>query len=142
MADTEQLEILSTGVGDWNQWRARNPDVTVDLREADLRDAELPGADLRNALLSSCDFRDAVLDGADLSSAIMHSANLKGAHLRGAALIGVDAQSAMWTGIEEEFAWPKANTLASRRPAKPVRSTVSARSTRQPATWICGTGCS
>ncbi len=100
MADTEHVRILSTGVGDWNQWRANNSDVQVDLRSADLRDAELPGANLRNALLNSCDFRDAVLDGADLSSAIMSGANLNGAQLRGAALIGVDAQSAYFQAVD------------------------------------------
>lgn len=100
MADTEHVRILSTGVGDWNQWRARNSDVQVDLRGADLRDAELPGVDLRNALLANCDFRDAVLDGADLSSAMMNSANLTDAQLRRAVLIGVDAQSATLQGAD------------------------------------------
>ena len=61
MADDEHVRIILEGVDAWNQWRAQNPEVQVDLRSADLCDIELPGADLRDALLTSCDFRDAVL---------------------------------------------------------------------------------
>lgn len=51
----------------------------ADLREADLRDADLSGADLREA-----DLRGADLSGADLRDADLSDADLSGANLRGA----------------------------------------------------------
>jgi len=39
MANQEQLDILKQGVEVWNEWRAENLGVHIDLREADLREA-------------------------------------------------------------------------------------------------------
>ena len=36
MANEEQLAILKQGVDIWNQWRKNNPDVKIDLQNADL----------------------------------------------------------------------------------------------------------
>ena len=52
MADPNHVQKLMEGVAAWNQWRAENPDISIDLSEADLRDAELPGANLREANLT------------------------------------------------------------------------------------------
>ena len=41
--------ILKKGVDAWNAWRRENPDIRPDLREADLRGANLGEADLRGA---------------------------------------------------------------------------------------------
>jgi hypothetical protein len=60
------------------QWGYRSG---ADLRDADLRDADLSGADLRDA-----DLRDADLSGADLRDADLRDADLSGADLRGAVL--------------------------------------------------------
>jgi hypothetical protein len=60
----------------------RDADLSgADLRDADLRDADLSGADLRDA-----DLRDADLSGADLRDADLRDADLSGADLRGAVL--------------------------------------------------------
>ncbi len=36
MADEEQVSRLLAGVDGWNEWRKENPDVKIDLYEADL----------------------------------------------------------------------------------------------------------
>ncbi|EGL2814464.1 pentapeptide repeat-containing protein [Salmonella enterica] len=61
----------------------------ADLRDADLRDANLCGADLRDA-----DLRDANLCGADLRDADLCDANLCGAGLCGAGLCGANLRDA------------------------------------------------
>ncbi|CUI02647.1 pentapeptide repeat family protein [Janthinobacterium sp. CG23_2] len=76
----------------------------ADLRDADLRDANLSGADLRHANLSgaylSCadlrhaNLRDANLSGADLRHANLSGANLSGANLSGANLSGANLSGA------------------------------------------------
>ena len=88
MANPDHLQKVREGVAAWNQWRAENPDVAIDLSGADLRDAELRGANLREATISRCDLRDAVLDNADMSLANLDRSNLTGARLRAASLSG------------------------------------------------------
>ncbi|MCP4847809.1 MAG: pentapeptide repeat-containing protein, partial [Verrucomicrobiaceae bacterium] len=56
----------------------------VDLRGADLREANLRGANLEDA-----DLRDANLEGADLARASLIGCNLDGVNLSGALLYGV-----------------------------------------------------
>ncbi len=58
----------------------------ADLRGADLCGANLCGADLRGADLRGADLRDANLCGANLRGADLRRANLRGANLRGADL--------------------------------------------------------
>jgi len=86
MANSDHVRKLMEGVAAWNQWRSENPEVSIDLRKADLRDAELPGAMLHDANLSSCDFRDALLDNANLSFATLSGSNFTRARLRAAEL--------------------------------------------------------
>jgi hypothetical protein len=87
LANPEHLELLRQGVDVWNAWRAAEPSVSPDLREAKLWRAHLPGANLSGANLSEADLR-ANLDGANLSEAILSRANLYGAFLYGANLSG------------------------------------------------------
>jgi uncharacterized protein YjbI with pentapeptide repeats len=58
----------------------------ANLRDADLRGAELYGANLRDADLSYADLSGANLRDADLSGAELYGANLRDADLRGAEL--------------------------------------------------------
>ena len=67
MANAEQLALLRSGVGAWNQWRSANPEAVVDLRGADLYRADLSRADLREADLS-----EANLSEADLTLSLIH----------------------------------------------------------------------
>ncbi len=51
MADEEQLSIIKQGAQAWNRWREENPEVKVDLSEADLKQVNLFEADLTRAEL-------------------------------------------------------------------------------------------
>jgi hypothetical protein len=77
MANPEHLAILKEGVGVWNDWREKNPDITPDLSSADLNHANLSYANLRGANLRGANLSCMELSGADLSGA-----NLSEAHLR------------------------------------------------------------
>jgi hypothetical protein len=104
MANQEQVEILKQGVHVWNQWRARNLGLQVDLfgaelSGADLKQAKLSGADLRQAdlwkaNLSEADLSEADLGGASLMGASLSRAQLGGAHLIGAHLLGANLSGA------------------------------------------------
>ena len=83
MADREHLALLKQGRATWNQWVVDNPDVRIDLADADLRALDLSEFDLRDAELSGAnlegaDFRAANLAGADLVGAGLANANLSG----------------------------------------------------------------
>jgi len=58
----------------------------ADLRRADLQEANLQGADLRGADLQEANLRGAHLQEAYLQGAYLRGANLRGAHLREANL--------------------------------------------------------
>jgi uncharacterized protein YjbI with pentapeptide repeats len=109
MANPEHLDRLLQGVAAWNEWRMHNYDIKLDLREADLEEADLLGADLfeadlRNAKLFGADLCRAFLDSADLrgadlrdtnlSHAILDGADLRKANLRNANLCNVDLRNA------------------------------------------------
>ena len=83
MADEEQLALLRQGVAEWNEWRKQNPDIRIDLSEANLSDADLS---------------DAILTSADLYRAILYGANLTGADLSGVNLTGTDLTRADMAG--------------------------------------------
>jgi hypothetical protein len=77
----------------------------ADLRDADLRDANLGGANLRganlrDANLGGADLRDANLGGANLRDANLRDANLGGANLGGANLRGADLGGANLGGAD------------------------------------------
>jgi uncharacterized protein YjbI with pentapeptide repeats len=91
MADAAQLAVLRQGREAWNAWREQNPDIRVDLADANLAGADLgapwdlTGADLLRA-------------GANLISANLSGANLSGANLRGAKLVSANLQAAVLSG--------------------------------------------
>ncbi|EFR9853045.1 pentapeptide repeat-containing protein [Salmonella enterica] len=66
----------------------------ADLRDANLRGADLCDADLRDANLRGADLCDADLRGADLCGADLCGADLYGANLCGANLYGADLYGA------------------------------------------------
>ncbi|GAB5491050.1 MAG: pentapeptide repeat-containing protein [Phototrophicaceae bacterium] len=104
MANPEHLAILQDALAKddieiWNQWRKSNPDILVnlmnaDLRGADLRELNLKGASLNGALLSLASLTDANLNGVDLSRALLIDADLKGVDLSRALLIDADLSGA------------------------------------------------
>jgi uncharacterized protein YjbI with pentapeptide repeats len=64
VASQEHLEILSRGVGAWNDWRAGNPSVRPILTGASLHGSDLNGANLDGADLDSVDVTDSRAAGA------------------------------------------------------------------------------
>ncbi len=110
MANAKQLEVLKQGVQVWNEWRAQNVGVDVDLIRADLRKANLrevnfrganlrranfQGANLRGANLISTNLSEAFLGGAELSASNLRRADLRGALLSEADLPGADLSRAI-----------------------------------------------
>ena len=93
MADSEQVELLRSGVEAWNAWRKEHPGIAIDLSEA-----ALAGADLAQANLLKADLSRAHLGGADLTGAQLFGANLSGANLNAARL---DAADLGWANLSE-----------------------------------------
>jgi uncharacterized protein YjbI with pentapeptide repeats len=106
MANPEHLEILRSGVDEWDFWRFTHPEAIPNLSGANLYRADLEGADLRGVSklkgkrfygilpiwvwhyshLSLTNLVEANLAEADLKWANLNFANLNGADLRGADL--------------------------------------------------------
>lgn len=92
--DRFQIELLlHHGVEAWNRWRSQNPNLRPNLRGAylnhlDLRWADLHDADLRFAFFFYSDLTEADLCGASLFGADLIHANLEAADLRFASLQG------------------------------------------------------
>jgi uncharacterized protein YjbI with pentapeptide repeats len=77
--DTEShVKILAQGIEIWNLWRLEHSDVTPNLRQAWLGQANLIGVNLAGA-----DLTEAHLEGANLTDAQLQKSCLKGAHLGG-----------------------------------------------------------
>ena len=82
MANQEQLRTLKKeGVEVWNLWREDNPDVKIDLSDADLSGANLSGTDLSEAKLIGVNLREA-----NLSRVRALRTNFDGATLTGACI--------------------------------------------------------
>lgn len=57
----EHHNILKSGVENWNKWREENPNIIIDLSDANLSDADLSRANLSHANLSRADLSRADL---------------------------------------------------------------------------------
>ena len=79
----------------------------ANLRGADLCDADLRGANLRGADLCDADLYGADLRGADLCNADLSGANLRGGNLRNANLSGGNLRNADLRGAKntDKIAW-------------------------------------
>ena len=87
MADEGQVKLLKQkGVRAWNRWRAANPEIRPNLKEACFYRAHLMEADLTGTDLSGTDLSRAELRGAKLTRANLERANLSGAYLTEADL--------------------------------------------------------
>ena len=108
MADPEHLAKLKQGVKVWNGWREESPDISPNLKGADLQEgflqrvslngADLSAADMRGSSTLLCHFQEArfaetrldeiQMQGSDLSSAEFSDASLRQASLRECMLNG------------------------------------------------------
>ncbi len=86
MANTAHLEILQQGVPTWNEWRKKNKDLRIDLREAQLNRFNLANANLSGALMARTQLKGAKLFRTNLRGAKLTASNLSGADLTGADL--------------------------------------------------------
>ncbi|MEC9343751.1 MAG: pentapeptide repeat-containing protein [Pseudomonadota bacterium] len=68
-------------------WKERRTAMLAAFPKPDLREKDLRGANLESAKLEGTDLYNAKLDGADLSLANLEGANLLGARLKGANLV-------------------------------------------------------
>ncbi len=89
MGSRSQIEIAKQGRAALSKWRQANPDVLLNLSEADLVGVNLRGANLKRADLTGACFQEADLVGAQLTEA-----DLTRADLRGAKLVKADFYSA------------------------------------------------
>lgn len=80
------LEAVKAGKQALAKFRAANPNVLLDLTEADLRGTDLRGMNLRRALLVGAKLARADLTGANLNEADLTRASLKFANLSRADL--------------------------------------------------------
>lgn len=86
MADQQHLYLLKQDLSAWNEWRKNNPEIDVNLIDADLSESNLNGADLSNVDLSGAKLISADLSEANLSGAYMSGTNLSFAKLTHANL--------------------------------------------------------
>jgi len=95
----EQYDILkrcseNRNITEWNNYRADQPEIRINLQNADLRKARLEGAKLSGASLEGARFEGADLFAADLKKADLRRANFEKANLWGATLIEADLEGA------------------------------------------------
>ena len=90
MPNPEHLARIKAGVRQWNQWRDDNPEIHLELGDADLNEEDLGNAKLAGAILIDAKLRSTNLSGADLRGADLNGANLSGANLNGANLFGAN----------------------------------------------------
>ena len=84
VANPEHLaKLLIQGVEAWNQWSEENPAVRLDLRGANLIEANLCGG-----LLMEADLSGANLRGANLSEAVLVHTDFEGATLTACSVYG------------------------------------------------------
>lgn len=81
MASSKIFAVVKEGRQALAKFRAANPNVLLDLTDADLRGADLRGANLRRALLVGAKLAETDLVGANLSEADLTRANLRAAQL-------------------------------------------------------------
>ncbi len=77
MANPKHVEILKSGVEEWNAWRKENPEVRPDLSRSSLVDFNLGDANLSICNLNGADLKSANLSGANLSGATLRNSNLE-----------------------------------------------------------------
>lgn len=106
MANKEHLKILKRGIGVWNKWRERNPEINPDLSDvvlsgqahrnetkkvmgyigesyigANFSRTDLSGSDLTYAYLNGADLKHANLEFSNLDSAYLDEADLTSAQI-------------------------------------------------------------
>lgn len=94
MASIEQIKILCNGVKAWNAFRDQGevvPDLThIEIRNADLQDAQLQGINFDGSTFSNVDLRNANLQHARLNGVNISRSSFQNADLHRVELKGSD----------------------------------------------------
>lgn len=90
----EDFDRLKLGVAEWNKWRQANPEATIDLSKADLREFVFDGFDMHNVYFSEAILRGMNLTSAHLQGAIFRNADLAFAKFSKISLMGCDFSDA------------------------------------------------
>jgi uncharacterized protein YjbI with pentapeptide repeats len=90
MANKDHLERLTSRFSDWNEWRAKHPDIVPDLFRADLEGKLLIGMNLSGANMDRANLNRADLRRADLTRASIRNASIYDAHFNEANLQQAD----------------------------------------------------
>ena len=114
MADIELVQIVKRGRDAVAAWRAENPHRALDLNECYMSHSRIPMVDLRGADLRNADFMGAMIRRGNLSGSYLNDAHFYRADLReadlsrslapGANLRGADLRSANLSGINMDRA--------------------------------------
>ena len=89
----------------WVRGNGGNGGKRANLRDADLKGANLPCANLRDADLKGANLRDADLPFANLRGADLRGADLRGADLQRADLRGADLRGANLRGANLDYSF-------------------------------------
>lgn len=100
MANPEHLDILKKGVDYWNNWRAKNADIKLDLSKEDLKGVNFIGINLFGVDLYEADLREAKLSRANLQESNLIRAKLINANLCMSKLISADLFEADLNGAK------------------------------------------
>lgn len=100
MANSKVVEAVKEGRQALAKFRASNPNVLLDLTDADLKGIDLRGMNLRRALLIGAKLARADLSGANLNEADLTRANLKATILAKADLHRANLFKAMLTEVD------------------------------------------
>ncbi len=68
MANQEHLALLKQGVEVWNEWREKNPEIRLDLRWADLIEANLSGVQALGTNFEGAIFTGACIENWNINS--------------------------------------------------------------------------
>ncbi len=114
MADIELVQIVKRGRDAVAEWREANPNRLMDLNEGYMSHARIPMVDLRGADMRNADFMGAMIRRGNLANSYLNDAHLYRADLReadlsrslasGANLRGADLRSANLSGINMDRA--------------------------------------
>ena len=116
MTNLKQVELLKSGVKEWNKWRDNNLDIRADLAEANLFGENLEGANLFRTIffranLIYANLRESNLFGANLNQANLVYANLRESNLSRANLFRANFEGANLEGANLEGAYLVTATL-------------------------------
>ena len=102
MANEELVEIVRQGRKAVAAWRRKNPDVVVDLVDADLSEIDLAGVNLRRSQMVGAKLTRSRLTGGNFSGADLTRADLTGAEVSRVNFSGTRLFRAMLSEIRGE----------------------------------------